>query len=80
MLNVLEPIEAKSVDKVFSNAATTVKMHTSAVIPIAIINTVKMVRRSCVLIELSAILTFSLKSFSMIGVCHEFTIFVTSLL
>ena len=78
MLKVLEPIEAKSVDKVFSNAATTVKMQTNAVIPMAIISTVKMVRSSCVRMELKAILTFSLNSCSMMRVCHEFTIFVTS--
>ena len=80
MLKVLEPIEAKSEESVFSKAATTVKMQTNAVIPIAIINTVRMVRKSCVLMEPSAIRTFSLNNFNIMRVCHEFTIFVTSLL
>jgi hypothetical protein len=79
MLKVFEPIEAKSVESVFSKAATTVKIQTKAVIPMAMMSTVRIVRKSCVLIEPKAIRMFSLNNFSMMAVCHEITIFVTSL-
>ncbi|MNT01073.1 hypothetical protein D3C72_1355250 [compost metagenome] len=65
MLKVLAPIEAKSLEIVFSKAETTVKIPTKAVIPIAIIKTVRMVRSNCVLIEPKAIRIFSLNNFSI---------------
>jgi hypothetical protein len=46
MLKVFEPIEAKFVDNVFFKADTTVKIPTNAVIPIAIIKIVSMVRNN----------------------------------
>jgi molybdopterin biosynthesis enzyme len=66
MLKVLEPIEAKSDDKVFSKAETTVKIPTNAVIPMAIINTVSMVRNNWVLMEPKAIRTFSLNNLNIV--------------
>ena len=77
MLKVLAPIEAKFPDKVFSKAATSVKIPTKAVIPMAIMSTVKMVRSICVLMEPKAIRTFSLRSFKFILVRHKFNFFVT---
>ena len=62
MVNVLEPIEAKSLEIVFSKAETTVRIATKAIIPMAIMSTVNMVRSNCVRIEPSAILTFSLNN------------------
>jgi len=59
MLKVLAPIDAKLEETVFSKAETTVKILTNAVIPIAIITTVKIVRSNWVLIEPNAILIFS---------------------
>jgi hypothetical protein len=53
---------------VFSKADTTVKTPTKAVIPMAMINTVRVVRNICVLIEPTAIRTFSLNKFSIIVV------------
>jgi hypothetical protein len=55
MLNVLEPMETKLLDIVFSSAATTVKIHTKAVIPMAMIKTVRIVRNNCVLMDPRAI-------------------------
>lgn len=66
MLKVLDPIEAKSEDSVFSKAETTVRIPTKAVIPIAIINTVSMVRNNWVLMEPNAIRTFSRNSLNII--------------
>mgnify|MGYP000571679329 CR=1 FL=1 len=80
MLKVLAPIEAKSEEMVFSKAETTVNIPTKAVIPIAMIKTVSVVRNNWVLIEPTAIRTFSLNKFSIVAICHENTIFVTSLL
>lgn len=79
MLKVLAPIEAKSDEMVFSKAETTVRMPTRAVIPMAIMSTVRMVRSNCVFTEPIAIRTFSLNNCSIILICHEITIFVTSL-
>ena len=56
---MLAPIEVKSLVIVFSKALTALKIPTSAVIPMAIIRTVKIVLKSCVLILSNAILTFS---------------------
>ena len=67
MLKVLAPIEAKLVEMVFSKAVTTVRIPTKAVIPIAIIKTVRMVRNNCVLMEPNAIRIFSLNNFSIMN-------------
>ena len=67
-LNVLAPIDAKSDEIVFSSAETTVRMLTRAVIPIAIINTVRTVLNNCVLMEPKAIRIFSLNNFTIIAV------------
>ena len=68
MLNVLAPIEAKSEDNVFSKAETTVRIPTKAVIPMAIINTVRMVRNNWVLMEPVAIRTFSRNSLNIVPI------------
>ena len=80
MLKVLAPIDAKSEEIVFSKAETTVRILTKAVIPIAIINTVRTVLNNCVLMEPNAIRIFSLNNFNIIAVWHENTIFVTNFL
>src|SRR6218665_2592374 len=64
-LKVFAPIEAKSDESVFSRAAVNVKMPTKAQIPRPMINTVRIVRSNCVLIEPIAIRTFSLNNFSI---------------
>ena len=68
MLKVLAPIEAKSEDSVFSKAETTVRIPTKAVIPMAIINTVRMVRNNWVLMEPVAIRTFSLNNLNIVPI------------
>ena len=67
-LNVFAPIDAKSEDIVFSSAETTVRMLTKAVMPIAIISTVRTVLNNCVRMEPSAIRIFSLNNFNIIAV------------
>jgi hypothetical protein len=68
MLKVLAPIDAKSDEMVFSNAETTVKIPTKAVIPMAIISTVRMVRNNWVLIEPKAIRTFSRNNLNIVAI------------
>ena len=68
ILKVFAPIDAKSEEMVFSSAETTVRILTKAVIPIAIIITVRTVRNNCVLIEPNAIRIFSLNNFNIIMV------------
>ena len=81
MLKVLEHIEAKLVDKVFFKAETTVNIPTNAVIPIAIIKIVSMVRNNCVRIEPRAIRIFSTVNLNIISnltrkynFCYKFTL------
>ena len=52
-------MDAKLVDNVFFKAETTVNIPTKAVIPMAIINMVSMVRSNCVRMDPMAILIFS---------------------
>ena len=68
MEKVLAPIEAKSEDKVFSKAETTVRIPTKAVIPMAIINTVRVVRNNWVLMEPKAIRTFSRNNLNIVSI------------
>ena len=77
------PLEESSLEEIkqqFETNVFGVIRTTKAVIPIAIINTVSMVRNNWVRTEPIAILTFSLNKFSIVPICHENTIFVTSLL
>src|SRR5690606_42065068 len=62
MLKVFAPIEAKFPEIVVSKAFTALKIPTSAQIPIPIITMVRMVRSNWLLMESSAMRTFSQNS------------------
>ena len=68
MEKVLAPIEAKLLVNFFSKAAITVKITTKAMIPMAIINTVRVVRNNWVLMEPKAIRTFSRNNLNIVPI------------